>query len=138
MAVEEDLVTLTLLGKEMQFRRMSPGQLLLANRMAQRAQREAGTDLTDSAKAYKSLMIKILDIVDTLFLSEEDREEVEGAVLQRKLGLDDLMMIAFGRRPAETPDDDADPAAPKSLRNKKPAGVAKVTKKTANPRRASR
>lgn len=130
----EDLVTIPLLGRQMQFHRMTPGQQVMMARIGTRAQRQ-GQD----AHNHTTVMMKLMDVIDSLFTLESDREDVEAAVLRRELDLDDLMTIALGgRRPEPVPDDDADPVMPKMLRDKKPAAVAKASKKTANPRRASR
>lgn len=136
---EEEFVTISLLGRNMQFRTLSPGQMLLVQRMGQRAKKAstaAGEDVGSLGAAYSTLMIKVLDVVDTLFVSEQDREDVETAVLARKLDVSDLFAILYGGYQPDQPDDDADPVkAPKALRNKK---AATVVKKTANPRRAAR
>lgn len=141
MADEDKIVEVELLGRQMQIRIMTPGQAVLMARMAQRTRRQSSdpSDVKAASDAYNSLMTKMLDVVDTLFVSETDRQDVEDAVLARKISLDDLMMVALGGRRPQPLDDDADPvAAPKTLKDKKAAGVTKVAKKTANSRRASR
>lgn len=136
MADEDNIVTHQLLGRDMQIRSLSPGQLVLITRMAKRAQQQA--EQGDAPVAFNELMIKMMDLIDSLFVSAQDRQDVEDAMLVGKLSLEEVQKVAFGSRMA-APDDDADPvAAPKTLRGKKPATVAKVAKKTANPRRASR
>lgn len=140
MADDEQFVTIPMLGRDMQFRVLSPGQMLLVQRMGQRARKAADVagDDADVGKAYTQMMVKILDVVDTLFVSEQDRDDVEAAVLNRQLDVQDLTAILFGGRQVEQPPDDADPVAmPKTLKGKKAAGVAKVAGRAAS-RRAAR
>lgn len=136
MADEDNIVTHKLLGRDMQFRPVSPGQLVLISRMAQRAMRQV--DEGETVAAFNSLMVKMLDLIESLFVSEQDRQDVEDAMLAGKISLEEVQSIAFGGKTEPAPDD-ADPVvAPKTLRSKRPAAVAKVAKKTANPRRAAR
>lgn len=135
MADEDTTVTITLLGRQMQVRQMTPGQTIIMMRLANRAQKQSDASKNPAATvhAYKDLMIKMMDLVDTLFVSESDRQDVEDALIARQLDINDLMNVALGGRRAPEPDDDAD-VVPKALKNKKPAGVAKVTKKAASKR----
>lgn len=120
---DEGVHTLTLLGREMSFRRASQGQILLIQRIAQRSRRDADKDETALGAAYTALMVRILDVIDTLFVDPQDRDDVEQAVLQRELDVEDLMPILSGKRP-DAPADDEDPPA---IKRKTPKAAAKKT-----------
>lgn len=137
MADEDNLVTLTLLDREMHFHRLSQGQLLLMQRMMKRLRSTApqAEDQEALGAAYSDIMVKILDVIDTLFVSETDRQDVEDAILQRKMDLRELMQVMHGKPIEDAEEDDADAvAAPKALKSKK---AANATKKTATRRARS-
>lgn len=134
MADEEQLVTINLLGRDMQFRKLSTGQSVLVQRIGARAEKAsnaAGEDAMKLGEAFSGMMVRILDVVDTLFVSEQDRQDVEDAVLARKLDVPDLMAILLGGRRPEPEPDDADPKPVKKA-------AKKAQPKMANPRRATR
>jgi len=134
MADEDNLVTLTMLDRQMQFRSLSPGQLLLLKRMTQRLRDKEKHARQDEASgnAYMEIMVKILDVIDTLFVSETDRQDVEDAILQRKMDLRELMQVMHGKPIEELEEDDADPVAmPAVLKSKKSATVKKTAARRA-------
>jgi hypothetical protein len=135
---QDDIVTRQLLGRDMQFRRITPGQQLLMVRMSRRAQGQLKDG--DADTIYADLMIKMLDMIESLFVSDQDRQDVEDALLTGKLPLEELQQVALGAKAKEEVPDDADPVvAPKALKSKKAAPTTTVNaKKTANPRRAAR
>lgn len=134
MADEERLITINLLGRDMQFHTLSPGQSVLVQRMGERARKAseaADGDINKLGEAFTGMMVRILDVVDTLFVSERDRQDVEDAVLARKLDVPDLMAILLGGRRPEAEPDDADPKPAKKR-------AKKAQPKMANTRRATR
>lgn len=118
----EEAQTFELLGRDMPFRRPSQGQLLLLQRIAQRSRREIGDDAEAMGKAYTALMARMLDIIDTLFINPQDRDDVEEAVLNRQLDVEDLMPILRGK-PTEPPV--ADDEDPPPVKRKAPKAAAK-------------
>lgn len=128
---DEEIVQIELLGRKMDVRVMTPGQAVLMSRFAQRAQMQSESSDNPAAttQAYSQLMLRLMNLVDSLIVSESDRQAVEDALIERKLDIEDLYVIAMGgRRPEPVPDDADVEAKPKK----------KAVKKTANPRRATR
>lgn len=125
----------------MRFKYLSSGQIIMMQRMHQRGVKlleVVGEDKGQVLDALTKLNLQTLDLIESLFLNPEDVEFVQQAMLEGKIGLDDLRPILAGGKTLEPPpDDDADPATPpKALRSKKPATTASG-KKTAT-RRAAR
>lgn len=132
----EDTFTHTLLGREMQFRKAKRGQLLMLFRM--RGRLKAMPDDTDTRQMWDNLNAvteRMLDLIDSLFLNEKDRADVEEAMIKGALDIDDLIPL-LGNTDTADQDDDEDPKPKKTAGKKAPA--KKAAKKVANGARTKR
>lgn len=133
----EDTFTHILLGREMQFRKAKRGQLLMLFRM--RGKLKNMPDDTDSRQMWDSLNTvteRMLDLIDSLFLDENDREDVERAMINGTLDIDDLTPLLGGGVESEQVADDEDPKPRKTAGRKAPA--KRAAKKVANGARTKR
>ena len=123
----------------MSFRKAKRGQLLMLFRMRGRLR-----DMPDDADAkvmwdrLNTVTERMLDLIDSLFLSEDDRADVEKAMIDGKLDIDDLIPL-LGGGDSEEQADDEDPKPKKTTGRKVPAKKAAPAKKAVkNAPRAKR
>lgn len=143
--------TMTMAGRVIEFKHPNLGQVLVLQRRYHRALREdQALDDTDEAKG-KALMdevIKSLDFIDKLFVSDEDRQFVEDQMLAGTIDWTQVVKALSGGDKSQPPDDEA-PKPVKRAPKKSPkaapqAGTAvaaarqPVAKKTASGRAAKR
>lgn len=125
-----------LAGRKMRFRMPHGGQLIMLQRMRQRAVRilEQSDDRDERIKTMSTLNMQTLDLIEALFLEPEDVAFVEQKMIEGVVDLPDLLPILSGGKVSVPREDDEDPVAPPaSLKTKKPATV-KAARKTAASR----
>jgi hypothetical protein len=127
MTDEVGTFTYTLLGREMRFKLPHQGQIIILQRMLDRARRHAeNPDDGAGRRMMLELSVQALELIESLFLEPADAAAVEKAMLRGELDFEELMPILGGGR---------DKPQPVKKMAKK---AAKATKKTANPRRVAR
>jgi hypothetical protein len=144
MADEVSEFEYTLAGRTMRFRYPHGGQLIMLQRMRQRALnllRELQGDdpgiVATRMQAISSMNLQTLDLIESLFLDPEDVAFVEQKMIIGEIDLPDLLPIMSGGKTTITAEDDDDPQAPPAILKTKKAAPAKAAKK-ANPRRVAR
>lgn len=101
---EPDFVV-NLVGRDIGFKDMRPGQIAMANLAIERARkrvREVG-----EAKATMEMMSQIFNLIESLIITDEDREHVMDAMLTGQIDLPEAFLILRRGEP-EAPDDDED------------------------------
>lgn len=142
-----DTFALTLAGRQVMFRRAKLGQILMLQRSAQRMITRAESDENDQGKSMTEAVIKTLDFVETLIVTEDDRQFVEDQMLAGTIDYIDVL-AALGGKGDLTPDDEEpkavkrtsakSKATPVDLSKKKPAQIVAKPVKTANRARTKR
>lgn len=135
--------TVTMAGREIAVRRAALGQILVLQRLFERARRKGETDPQDQGESMTTVVIKAMDFIDTLILDPVDRQFVEDQMLAGAVSWEEVLaIISGGKGEDETADDEAPKpvkraprksprAAPVDLSDKKPAQiVVKPTKAT--------
>lgn len=139
---------MTLAGRQIMFRRAKLGQILILERTTQRMIKKAEGDPQDRGRAMVDAVIKTLDFVEHLIISEDDRAFVEEKMLEGAIDYLDIVK-ALGGRDEQTPDDEepkivkrapkkSPKAAPVDLADKKPAQIVRKPVKAAPRGRAKR
>lgn len=124
--MSDEVVTfpVTLAGREIMFRRPHLGQILMMQRIATRAlknARETGERDAEAA-AFTSSVSRTLDLVESLMSSEEDKAFVEEKMLSGEIDYMELVAVLGGKSP-EAADDEA-PKPVKKAPKKAPKAVA--------------
>ncbi len=133
MANDEDTPTLEIAGRRIAFRRPSPGQLVMLMRLTNRAQSSLRSEDDDNAvsRIWIDLSVKILDVIDSLIINDDDRIFLEDKMISGEIDIDHLRPVIGGTVAA--PDDEDAPAAIRA-----PKKVAKKTVKKAATRKATK
>lgn len=141
-------LTLTLAGRKIMFKRASLGQILILERTTKRMISKAEGDPEDHGRAMVEAVIKTLDFVETLIVSEQDRQFVEAKMLEGEIDYLDVI-VALGGQDDPVPDDEepkpvkkaprkSPKAAPVDLTGKKPAQIVAKPVKAATRARTKR
>lgn len=128
--------TLTLAGREILFNKTSPGQITAMQRYIDKIRIQMiGADETTISQLFTKINKIMLDVIDTRFADEQDREYIEKQLMFGAIDIRELMVVlSNGNKPKPaTPDDE--PPTPVKKAAKKPARKP-AAKKTTNPRRA--
>lgn len=135
----ENTFTLTLAGREILFNKTSPGQVTVMQRYIERIRAQMdGVDDAAMGELFTKINRVMLDVVDTRFAKEEDRDWVEQQMMQGKLEISELLEVLRNGAP-HTPrpaDDDTPPTPAKRPGRKTPAAKKAAAKKAATSRRA--
>lgn len=123
-----------LAGRQIVFRRASLGQLIILRRSAERMIKLAESADGDGSTVLAAV-VKTLDFVETLIVSEDDRQFVEDQMLAGNVDYLDLFKALGGGG-----DDQADDQAPKPVKraprkSPKAAPVAKKVTPRGRPKR---
>lgn len=134
---DEATFTRVLGGREIQLRRPNLGQILMLQRIAQRnikSVKDSGKDDHELARVTQDAMVRVLDFIDTLFLSEEDRLFVEDEMIAGKITHEEIFSLLTGEQD-KAAEDDAPPPVKKTAAKRSPkAAPVKKVAKTAAPR----
>lgn len=141
-------LTLPLAGRDVVFRRATLGQILVLERTTKRMISKAESDPKDHGRAMVDAVIRTLDFVERLIISEDDRQFVEEKMLEGVIDYLDVIK-ALGGRDDPVPDDEEPKAikrapkkspkgAPVDLSDKKPAQIVAKTAKAATRARTKR
>ena len=127
MSNEVETFTKNLAGREITFRRPILAQILILERLYQRAQRRAKdmSDTEDRVGAMSSAMVQVLDFIDSLMTNDDDRQFVEEQMLAGNIDHTELIGVLGG--PPEDSQDDQPPVT-------KRAASRKVAKKATSAR----
>lgn len=140
MSDEADTFTMTLAGREIEFRRAHVGQIIMLQRTALRSVRNAEQDGRDDAarvEAVSAGIVKVLDFIDRLIVNPDDRQFVEDQMLEGTITWDQLAKaLAGGQQADETADDEA--AKPKKTAARRTPKAASAAKTVAARGRAKR
>lgn len=130
--------TVPLGGRQIEFKLVTLGQNLILQRLTRSVQKQIETAPAEEVPLlYNNLVQSTLDVIETRFVRDEDREFVVAEMLAGRIDFEHLKnVLANGRLEPEAPDDDADVAL-KTPRKKAAAKKAAAAKKT-NPTRARR
>lgn len=136
MTVNRETFTFAVKGRTIAFYMPIDGQILMLQRF--RAQLAGAKDYSDEDKGrlVLSVQMKTLNVIDSLFVSPDDRNWVEEQMIAGKVTIIDLMPILSGGKSAVIVADDAD-VTPKKKAAKKAATPTPAARKAAN-RRADR
>lgn len=140
--------TMTLAGREIEFRRANLGQVLVLQRLYRRELKRSSGSEDDKGEAITAAVIRTLDFIDTLFITEEDRQFVEDQMLSGAIDWQEILPAMSGGV-KDAPADDEAPApvrrapkkSPKAAAAKSPSvavGAKAVAKKTTSARAAKR
>lgn len=131
----ENTFTLTLAGREILFNKTSPGQITAMQRYIDKIRIQMiGADDDTISQLFTKINKIMLDVIDTRFVHEEDREYIEKQLMFGGIEVQEIMVVlSNGNKPKPVTPDDQPPAAKKTAGRKAPA--KKAAKKTANPRR---
>lgn len=128
-----DTFTLTLGGREILFRKVTPGMYTAMRRYMETIQAKIKTDLDEKTRRdlYDHITQTMLEVVDSRFMDPADREWVSKEMMLGRVEVEDVLaVVTNGDKRQEPVADDADP--PVKTVKKTPA------KKTANATRAKR
>lgn len=140
---------MTLAGREVMFRRTHVGQVIMLQRTAMRAVTQAQKDSGDEGErvgAVSAGIMKVLDFIDRMIISEDDRQFVEDKMLEGEITWEQLARALAGGKESTEDDEAPEPraprkspkAAPVDLTGKKPAQIVSKTAKAASRGRAKR
>lgn len=121
--------TMTLAGREINFRTPLLGQILVLNRLARRglAAAKDGAE-QERANAMTASVARTLDFIETLIVSDEDKVFVEEQMLAGTIDWQDVLKaLAGGRDKNDTPDDEP-PKPVKRVAKKSPKAAPAATK----------
>lgn len=111
MSDEAVTFSMKLAGRDVLFRRPLLGQIIVLRRNAQRKMKQAEGEAGDAGQALTAALIKIMDFIETLIVSEQDKEFVEEAMLAGTVDWQDLLRALSGGQDDEPVADD-EPAKP--------------------------
>ena len=132
MSDEVKTFTMMLGGREITFRNPALGQVLLLHRMYAKAIKRAEGDEQDASRqdVMSDAMVRVLDYVESLIVSEDDRAFVEDGLWKGDIDFTDVLKaLSGGKREDAAAADDEAPVNRAAKRAKK--AVAKTPKATA-------
>lgn len=123
---------MTLAGREISFKRPLLGQIIVLERSARRIMEATRKQGGDEGVAITRAMVRTLDFIETLIVSDDDRQFVEDHMMSGDIDWMDLIKSLSGGLDEDTPADDEAPKPVKRAPRKSPkaAPVAKATAKT--------
>jgi len=136
---DEDIFETTIAGRTMWFKKSSEGQLIALQRVLNRLRTQFTTakDPVVKREAATKLGATVLDVAESRFVDQADRDWVEQQMLLGLVDIKEIMTIFSNGVVREEPEpDDAPPPAKKTAAKRSPK--AAPAKKTANASRARR
>lgn len=126
------MFTMTLAGREVMFKSPLLGQVIVLERSARRIMEATRKEGGDEGVAITRAMVRTLDFIETLIVSEDDRQFVEDHMMAGDIDWMDLIKALSGGMDNDTPADDEAPKLARKAPRKSPkaAPVAKATAKT--------
>lgn len=130
--------TLVLAGRPVEFKRAGIGQVIMLQRRAFRKLKTADGIEEDTGRNELSTtaLVEVFDFIDTLIVSEEDRQYVEDGMLSGEIDWEDVVG-ALGGGPRNSVADDEVPPVKKRAPRKSPK-AASAAQTVANRGRAKR
>lgn len=129
MSNEAETFTMTLAGREVMFRRTHVGQVIMLQRTAMRAVTQAQKDSGDEGErvgAVSAGIMKVLDFIDRMIISEDDRQFVEDKMLEGEITWEQLARALAGGKESTEDDEAPEPRPRASRKSPKAAPVAKT------------
>jgi hypothetical protein len=109
MSDEAKTFPMTLAGREIIFRAPGLGQVIMLQRLAGKSIK-AATDAPEGDEGLQQVLLgysRVLDFIETLIVSPDDRIFVEEQTLAGNIEFADLMKaLAGGKQDPDTPDDE--------------------------------
>lgn len=127
--------TVPLSGRDIEFKFVTIGQNMILQRLTRSVQKQVeSAPMEEVPGLWNNLVQATLDVIDTRFVRDEDRDFVTAEMLAGRIDFEDLKhVLANGKRETEAPPDDADVQL-KVPRKKAAAKKAAAAKKTTTPR----
>jgi hypothetical protein len=117
----EKTFTMPLAGREIEFRHPLLGQVLILDRFARKAVKAASeSEGEESGRTMMSAIARTLDFIQTLVVSEDDKQFLEDQMLAGTIDWPDVMAALSGGTRKETVADDQAPPARKRAPKKSP------------------
>lgn len=114
----------TLAGRDIEFKIVKPGQLVMLKRMAERAQATlAASDGTKGSGALADMLQRSMDVVESLVVKPEDITFLETEILMGRLEQNDLLAVLGGPK-KQAPKKKTPKATPKAAPRKATTPVA--------------
>lgn len=122
----EPAFTVTLDGVDVGFKDMTPLQLTMVKKIVTQAAKKAKK--VGEGVAAMEMLEQLLNIIESLILTEDDREHVMDAVMRGVVDAPEVFLI-LRKGQAEEPDDDAEAEqAPKPKKAARTAAPGRVQK----------
>jgi len=129
MSNEAQTFHMTLAGRQIEFRRATLGQVLLIERAYHQAAKRAQGESDDGTRMeiHSSALVKVLDFIESLIVSQDDRDFVEEKMLAGEVDFPELLAaLGGGKGSTATADDEAPKKAIKRAASKKVAPAKSV------------
>lgn len=127
MSDEVETFSMPLAGRQILFKRASLGQVIVLRRNAERMIKLAESEEGQGVAVVQSV-VKTLDFIETLIVSEQDRQFIEDEMLAGNIDWQDLVKVIGGAPDERADDEPVKPVrrAPKKSPKAAPVAVPEV------------